>query len=159
MMTLRQHLAAIASTPGCSVDPPIGQPVLRAGDELPGDLRDFYDMCGGVTLFAQHDYSLRISGPREFTRSNPEIAKGEQPDDITDAWYIVARGGSGEALSIDCSPGRLGQCYDSFWDSHGLAGNCPVVARTFSELLHRLLDNRGEYWYWLRADAPAYGEA
>lgn len=57
-------------------------------------------------------------------------------------------------VTIDCSADRLGRCYDSFWDSHGVAGSCSIVALSFTDLLQRLLDNNGDYWYWLGDGGP-----
>jgi hypothetical protein len=64
-----------------------------------------------VSLSEDTIYTIRIVGPDELIRSNPEIVGAECPEDITDTWYIVARGG-GETLSIDCRSDRLGLCYD-----------------------------------------------
>lgn len=159
MTELQRLLDDMAGTPGCRVSPPSGQPVVRQQERLPGDLEEFYRRCGGVWLFEGSHYEMRIVGPGELIRANPEIVGEECPEDITDSWYIVARGGSEEMLSIDCSPERLGRCYDSFWDTHGMAGNCPVIALSFTELLQRLFENRGAYWYWLGESAPSYGDA
>lgn len=62
-------------------------------------------------------------------------------------------------MSIDCAAGRLGRCYDSSWDRHGVVGECTVVALSFTELLQRLLNAQGTRWYWLTSEAPAYGDA
>ena len=159
MTELQRILGQIERTPDCEVIPPRGQPILREGDLLPDDLAEFYRRCGGVSLFGHSTYPVRIVGPHELVRSNPEIAGTECPDDISDAWYIVARGGSEEAISLNCSSERLGQCYDSVWDSHGVAGSCRVVAQSFTELIQRLLDSQGGYWYWLAGGAPDYGDA
>lgn len=80
-------------------------------------------------------------------------------DGITDFWYIVARSDNDEAISIDCNPHRIGLCYEGFWDTHGLAGSCPIVALSFTELLRRLYDCRGGYWYWLATTWVGYGDA
>ena len=48
------------------------------------------------------------------------------PDDITDTWHVVVDGGDGEQfISVDLHPDRLGRCYDSFEDVHGMPGSCP----------------------------------
>jgi hypothetical protein len=159
MTELQDILRKIRGTRGCEVLPPRGLPVLREGDRLPDDLLEFYSICGGVRLFEQSTYPIRIVEPEELVRSNPEIVGTECPDDISDTWYIVARGGREEAISIDCSPNRLGRCYDSFWDRHGVAGDCVIVALSFTELLRRLLSNGGGYWYWLVDGGPGYGDA
>jgi antitoxin YokJ len=153
---LVQELSSLA---GCRVDPPRGQPRIRPHDVLPKDLEEFFAMCGGVRLFEASEYAIRIVGPAELTRANPEIVGQECPKDMTDSWYLVARAGSEEALSIDCSLERLGRCYDSFWDCHGVAGDCRIVALSFSELLARLVATRGDYWYWLAQGGSGHGDA
>ncbi len=159
MTELQRLLDRIRRTDDCSVAAPRGQPALREGHHVPDDLAEFYELAGGVSLFEHGTYPSRVVGPEGLVRANPEIVGTECPGDISDAWYIVARGGSEEAITIDCSGERSGRCHDSFWDCHGVAGECRVVALSFTELLGRLVDARGGYWYWLAGDAPAYGDA
>jgi antitoxin YokJ len=149
----------IRRTDGCRLMPSSGQPVLRPGDQLPPDLQEFYSKCGGAQFFEGADYAMYIVEPGRLVRTNPEVVRQECPDDITDSWYIVARSGGGERLSIDCSIERLGRCYDSFWDSHGIAGSCAIVALSFTELLRRLLAANGGYWYWLDESFEGHGDA
>lgn len=156
---IEELLEQIARRTDCSIVPPSQPPVLRSGDTLPADVARFYQVCGGASLFEGSAYPARIVSPHELVRANPEIVGSDHPDDITDSWYIIARGGSEEAISIDCATPRLGRCYDSFWDRHGVRGDCPIVARSFTELLARLVDNRGEHWYWLRGAGTGYGDA
>ncbi|HRK48163.1 MAG TPA: SMI1/KNR4 family protein [Nocardioides sp.] len=133
MSSIATILERIARTTGCTVLEPCGLPPVRAQDRLSQDLRDFYALCGGVRLFDGRLYPMRVVEPHSFARSNLEIVGDEFPDDITDSWYIVARGGSAQLISIDCHPDRIGRCYDSFWDRHGVAGSCPIVALSFTE--------------------------
>lgn len=159
MTELQRLLDQIGRTRDCKVAATRGHPVLRAGDRLPVDLAEFYRLAGGATLFEHSSYPIRVVGPKELVRANPEIVGSECPDDISDAWYIVARGGREEAITIDSNAERLGRCYDSFWDRHGVAGDCRIVALSFTELLQRLFDSGGGYWYWLGVGAPGYGDA
>lgn len=159
MTEMQRVLDRIRRTHDCAVVVPRGQPVLREGDRIPDDLAEFYRLVGGVSLFEHGTYPIRVVGPEDLARANPEIVGTDCPDDISDSWYIVARGGREEAITIDCSPERIGRCYDSFWDRHGVAGDCRVVALSFTELLQRLFDNGGGYWYWLAGDAPSHGDA
>lgn len=159
MSELQRLLDQIARTDDCTVAPTRGMPVLRKVDQLPEDLAEFYRIAGGASLFQHSMYPIRLIGPEEFVRANPAIVGCECPDDISDTWYIVARGGREETLTIDCNADRLGRCYDSFWDRHGVAGECRVVALSFTELLQRLYDSGGSYWYWLSDRAPSYGDA
>jgi len=158
MTDLHRLLDQIGRTHGCTVASPNGQPVLRESERLPDDVAEFYRLVGGVSLFEDGEYPMRVLGPDEFIRANPEIARTECPDDITDSWYIVAQGGRVDSISIDCSPARIGRCYDSFWDRHGVVGECLIVALSFTELLQRLFDGAGGYYYWLASD-PGYGDA
>lgn len=159
MTEFRRLLDQVGKTRDCKIVTPGGQPLLREGDRLPEDLADFYRLTGGAALFEHSDYSIRIVGPEEFVRANPDIFGCDAPDDISDTWYIVARGSRGQVVTIDCSAARLGRCYDSFWDSHGVAGSCSIVALSFTDLLQRLFDNNGGYWYWLGDGGLAYGDA
>ena len=159
MTEVSRLLQLIDNAPRCQVLRARGLPSLREGDVLPDDLMEFFRLAGGARLFDGSEYPIRIVGPEEFIRSNPEIVGAESADDLTDTWYIVARGSREEALSIDCSPSRTGRCYDSFWDRHGVVGDCRIVAKSFGELLRRLYENAGGYWYWLGSDAPNYGDA
>ena len=102
---------------------------------------------------------MRIVHPDEFVPANPVIAGSEEPDDISASWYIVARGGNEEIITIDCAPDRLGRCYDSFWARHAIAGSCRVVALSFTELVRRLYAASGKHWYWLSEGAPDHGDA
>lgn len=159
MTNLQGLLEQIDRTPRCEVSPSAGQPVLRSQERLPDDLAEFYRRCGGVRLFEGGDGAFEIVGPQALTRANPEIVGEECPEDISDTWYIVARGNGGALISIDCGPGRVGRCYDSFWDRHGVAGSCDIVALSFTELLRRLLDHHGDPSSWRAAGGPGYGDA
>ncbi|HEV2360145.1 MAG TPA: SMI1/KNR4 family protein [Acidimicrobiales bacterium] len=132
---------------------------MQAGHSLPVDLAEFYERCGGADLFAGELFPVHISSPDEFVLVNPLIIGGLAGDDITDDWYVVASGGDGERISIDLHPDRLGTCYDSFLEVHGVRGSCAIVARSFSELLEHLLDGRGGHWYWLEPGFEPLGDA
>lgn len=152
-------LERIAGTAGCTVFPPGGTPLLCSKYRLPDDLARFYELCGGAMLFQQSDYPALIVPPERLVAANPVIVGAEYKDDITASWHIIADDGNGDYLTIDLDAERLGRCYDSFHETHGLAGDCPIIAHSFSELLERLLGNRGDRWYWLRPDFVPIGDA
>lgn len=156
---MRHLIERIAATPGCRVRDASGLPSLAPDHELPDDLRAFYTGCGGVDLFAGADFGVCISAPTELVSANPVIVGERVRDDITDSWYIVGRGGGNEYLSIDLHPDRLGLCYDSFLEVHGVPGSCAVVAKSFTDLLERLLDAHGRHWYWLEPGFEELGDA
>jgi len=157
--SIENIVEAIRRRPDCRVLPPSGVPALATGYVLPDDVCEFYRRCGGVDLFTGSDYATNVVPPEAFVKANPEIVGCECPDDISDAWYIVVRDVAGERLTIDCDPTRLGRCYDSFWDSHGVAGSCAIVALSFTELLERMLGASGRYAYWLAEGGLDYGDA
>ena len=126
---------------------------------MPDDVREFYRVAGGAVLFPGSNYDYSIVGPEEVCPANPVLGVDSEDGDISDAWYIIAVDSGGEHLTIDFDSARLGRCYDSFHETHGVTGSMPIVARSFTELLQRLLDNRGEYPYWLRDDFASMGDA
>ncbi|MNB78659.1 Antitoxin YokJ [compost metagenome] len=158
MKDLETIINQILSYSNCKIHPPIGLPA-PGSHELPGDVRLFYERCGELILFEGEDYSCQIVSPLEFVLSNPVIVGELVEEDISSHWYIIGHDGNDDYISIDLHPDRLGRCYDSFWDRHGLVGDCPVIAESFTDLLHRLVQNNGERWYWLREDFESLGDA
>jgi antitoxin YokJ len=149
----------IANTPGCRVLPASGLPVIADGLLLPDDVKAFYTACGGCVFFESADYAIDVPPPNRFRPANPEIRGGNLPGDISEAWYIAAESGGTEYLTIDLHPARLGRCYDSFWDRHAIPGTSDIIAASFTELLTRLLENGGQYWFWLQPGFNASGDA
>jgi hypothetical protein len=149
----------LRATPGCDVLPSAGVPILPVGLVLPDDLVEFYGECGGARLFAESAYPVAIAPPDQFISSNLAILGQLNLDDRSDQWFTVGITPDGEYLSIDLDPARLGRCYDSFHEAHGLIGDCAIIATSFSDLLSRLLSNQGRYWYWLDSDFRSLGDA
>ncbi len=158
-MEIDALIATIRNLPGCRVYPPKGLPVIREDLILPDDLRTFYGLCGGLSLFENNMYPISIVSPEDFVLANPVIVGELCEYDISSTWYIIATDYDEEKLTIDLSPARLGRCYDSFIDRHGIAGSCPIIATSFTDLLARLLDNKGQHWYWLHSDFESLGDA
>jgi hypothetical protein len=55
-MSIRNVVARIAAKPDCTVTAPFKRadlylPALHEGHVLPDDLREFYELCSGLTLF------------------------------------------------------------------------------------------------------------
>lgn len=146
-------------TPDCSILSPSETPLVKPEHILPYDVREFYQLCGGATFFEQSEYSMRIVSPKNFVLANPIILTGLTEDQFTAtkheiswSWYIVGKGETGEYLLIDLHSERLSRCYYSFWDRHAMRGYSPIIATSFTDLLLRLLANRGQQWYWERPD-------
>jgi hypothetical protein len=131
---LAQPVGGVASTP------------LR----LPDDLRQFYEVCGGLVMFSDAPFVWEIVGPHDLVPTNLEVLGEQVEDDITSSWFVIARqqGDSSALISIDLGPDRLGWCYDSDVEIHGLVGDSAVLAHSFTELLDELVNSRGQYIFW-----------
>lgn len=158
-MKVKELLKKISTLSDCKVYPPNGLPITDENLDLPEDVKEFYSLCGGITLYENKDYSIKIAAPDEFVLANPLIVGERCEDDISSNWYIVAHSGNSEFLTIDLSPDRFGKCYDSFIDRHGVVGESQIIALSFTELLKNLVNNSGDYWYWLKDDFIQLGDA
>src|SRR5262245_35871112 len=126
MQPIDELVQIAAAMPGCEVLPPAGQPKLSSKrHKLPKDLRRFYELAGGASLFAGQDLGFRVVTPKEFVPANPVLL----PEDVyskyradfvlSDSWYLIGREtGHDEAISIDLAADRSGRCYDSFHEVH-----------------------------------------
>ncbi len=158
-MRIRDLLALAKAREDCAVQPPSGLPAaLDEAHPLPKEIEEFYTLCGGLELFIGSERFLRIVPPQEFAAANPVICGEQYPEDRSAHWYIIGEDDNGQYITIDLFPERQGRCYDSFWDRHGLAGDCPILAGSFSQLLARLLEEKAD-WYWLREDFQPLGDA
>lgn len=158
-MSIPELLDKIRNTENCKVYDSCGLPKLNEKDKLPDDLKLFYEKCGGISLFSDSFYGFTILGPQEIKLANPIIVGELCEDDISSRWYILCKSTQNNYITIDLSEERLGRCYDSFWDRHGVVGECTIVARNFTEFLTLLFNNHGKSLYWLDDDFTYIGDA
>ncbi len=158
-MEIEKLIKKISKMNNCKVVPPNYTLILNNGHKLPQDLKKFYELCGGIELFKNTNYQISIMSPQEFKLANPIIVGELCEEDISSEWYIIAKDINGEYITIDLNNDRLGKCYDSFWDRHGVVGECNIIALSFSELLEKLVESNGEYYYWLEDIYIPYGDA
>ena len=158
-MDISQLFDEARTTVGSILMPPQGLPTITESHNLPTDLANFYRLCGGMTLFATLEYPITIVSPDAFVLANPLIVGELWEYDISSSWYIMSRDRNNEALTIDLHPSRLGKCYDSFYERHGVRGSCPIIARSFTDFFSRILNARGGYYYWLQNDFISLGDA
>jgi len=155
-----ENLITLASDlPNCIVHPVVGTPLLEQVHQLPEDLMTFYSVCGGMELFVDSEYKITIVPPSKFVLANPLIVGELCEDDISSNWYTVAQYDNNEFISIDLYEGRLGKCYDSFHETHGLVGETPVISLSFTELLSKLISLKGESYFWVDENFTPYGDA
>lgn len=158
-MDIDSIIRDIRESPHCIIHPSGGMPIISREHTLPNDLKRFYEQCGGISLFPRRDYAIEIISAAGLVLANPIIIGESCQDDITASWYILGRSDAQEMVTIDLSERRLGRCYDSFWDRHGVPGDCAIIANSFTELVARLFAGGGDYWYWLRDDFERIGDA
>jgi hypothetical protein len=158
-MKIDELINKIRMNSDCIVYEPSGMPSIDAKHILPEDLKNFYDNCGGVSFFPNSDYSMEIVKSNEVVLANPIIVGQLQEEDISASWYIIGNNGNNDYLTIDLDKDRNGLCYDSYFDRHAVKGSCSIISQSFTDLIENLLNNRGEYWFWLKANFKSLGDA
>lgn len=158
-MSISTLINKIKKMPNCIVHQPSSFPILEENHSLPDDINEFYNLCGGIDLFIDSDYSISISTPNKFELANPIIIGEIAEYDISSDWYIIGSDRQNQYITVDLNSKRLGRCYDSFWDRHGVAGECSIIAVSLTDLLERLLNNAGQSCYWLDEGFVSLGDA
>lgn len=158
-MDIKEVIDKIKNTSNCMVCSPCGLPSLEEDVELPDDIKIFYKNCGGVSLFPNEEYGFTIVGPDEMVQANPVIVGEPCKEDISSKWYIVCKDVENNYITIDLARERLGRCYDSFWDRHGVVGECAIIAENFTQLILQLLKSQGKSLFWLDSDFVYIGDA
>ena len=137
----------------CQIHPPEGFPILQEQHLLPDDLKEFYEMCGGIDLFVDSGFPSRIPPPSQVRLANDVLFKDMSSEEkkktrqhISWSWYIIVEAPSSQYITIDLAPERLGQCYNSSWLYH--PGNSYIVAQSFTNMLDRLIGARGHTEFW-----------
>lgn len=148
-MNIKEILSELRNNNNFKIKPPCGYPKLKAGHVLPDDLKEFYDICGGIDCYTEDGgFPIEILSPNNFKQANVLLLGEEYDDDISSSWYVIVDAEDGNYITIDCNPNRIGKCYESFEYSHAIRGNCPIVALSFTELLNNVFKYKGDYFFW-----------
>lgn len=151
---------AMAADPGCKVMPPAGLPVVEPSHRLPADMARFYERCGGATISRGGGWEWQLLPPSQVVLANPLLVGERCEYDRSSEWFVVVGDSNGDYITIDLDPGRLGRCYDSYMGCHANRGGCSIVARSFTDLVGRLLADRdGCQPYWSRPGFESLGDA
>ena len=147
-MELLEILNKIEVTPGCKL---INRehPISVTNNNLPEDLEYYFKHYDGIQLFEDQPYGVEIVGLNDFRVTN-EVLFPE--DDVI--WEELE-----QFISIDLDEDRKGYCYDSFLETHANPGSSLIIAKSFTELLEKLLESKGENWFWIKDDFVGYGDA
>lgn len=166
---MKELIKKVTLLSNCRVLPSVGVVDLPKEYIIPEDLIEFYELCGGMVLFENSPYAVKIVSPQEFKNANyeilgseivaSEIEKGTYENEISKDWFIIADLFNSDYIVIDVNKERLGQCYKAFWDSYPEVGSSTIIAKTFKELLEKLIENNGSYWYFMRDEFVSYGDA
>jgi len=116
---------------------------------IPEDMKLYYSYCGGANLFHNKDYQWNILSPNDINNACETVIN--EPCEATELEYFfcIAEDGNGDYLAINLGKENNGVIVDAFHETFGLAGDTPVIALSFTELLNSLYDNSGDYPYWL----------
>jgi antitoxin YokJ len=157
-MDLESCIAGIRKSTTCKLKKAAGLPKLPRSLRLPDDLRAFYEQAGGAILFEDAPCEIEVVPPKGFVQANPVILGEALEDNISNDWFIVGQSPP-QYITIDLNEKRLGRCYDSFWDRHSVRNQCPIIARSFTELLDRLITSKGQKLFWLAKGFVSLGDA
>lgn len=154
-MDINKMILELKKSNNFQVKDPCGFPTLNNGHILPDDLREFYTICGGLICYIEcGGFPVEILSPINVKQANPLLLGKAYEQDISSSWYLIADAEDGNYISIDCNSTRLGRCYESFEYSHAVAGKCPIVAFSFTELLNNIFSYKGGYFFW--KDNPGF---
>ncbi len=164
-MTLDILLESIRKDGNCRVFPPKNS--IHLQKNIPDDLKQFYQLTDGISLFEDKSYNVSIVGRGDFIPINKKLFLFESEDqeerdknEVSSAWFLIAKNESlDQYISIDLTKERFGQCYDSFSETHSLVGNSQIIAKNFTQLLNMLYKSGGENWFWLGENFEYLGDA
>ena len=128
----------------CTTTPSTGLP----GNLVPDDLADFYKHYSSAVFYPKTQYSFTILAP-ELERSDFVVMNEDLDDPDSANWYALVKC-EDQVISIDLTPGpKFGYCYDSFWDSYPTADESTLVAKSFTELVEKIINSRGSNLFWI----------
>ena len=148
-MGIKEVIQKFQASNNFSVKEPCGYPILNNGHVLPSDMKEFYSLCGGIVCYTEEGgFPMEILSPSDVRQANLALLGNEYKEDISSAWYLIVDAEDRNYISIDCDISRNGKCYESFQYSHAAAGNCPIIALSFTELLNNIYNYKGDYFFW-----------
>ncbi len=128
----------------CTTVPSAGLP----NGPIPNDLADFYQHYSSAVFYPQARYSFTIQSP--ILERSDFVVMNEDLEDLDSAnWYVLVKC-EDQIISIDLTPGpQFGYCYDSFWDSYPSADESTLIAKSFTELVEKIIKSGGKNLFWI----------
>lgn len=169
-MSIKELVEIVTKINDCRVYTPNGLPIVPEGYILPSDIKEFYSLCGGMDLYLNTEgFFYKILSPEKFSFANPDIlgeetaleisSSEEYQGDVTLDCFTIVSDSNGDFLVTDLNKKRHGICYDAFHETYGLVGDMPIIAKSFTELLEKLIKNEGKSIFWLDDNFEPLGDA
>lgn len=159
-MELEEIIMQMKKNNNFEVKKPCGLPKTMKNHILPEDVKEFYSICGGIECYLEYGgFPLTILEPSKVKLANLIVLGEQYEEDISSSWYVIADAEDGNYISIDFNRDRLGRCYESFEYSHAVKNNCPIIAKSFTELLINIFKYSGDYFFWKDEKVTHYGDA
>lgn len=169
-MFIKELVEIVTKISDCIVYPSNGLPIVPDGYILPNDIKEFYSLCGGMDLYLNTEgFFYKILPPEKFLFANSEIlgeetvleisSSEEYQGDVTLDCFTIVSDSNGDFLVTDLNKMRHGLCYDAFHETYGLVGDMPIIAKSFTELLKKLIKNEGKSIFWLDDNFEPLGDA
>jgi hypothetical protein len=169
-MSIKELLQIVTKISDCRVYPSTGLPKVPDGYILPSDIKEFYSLCGGIDLYSNTEgFFYKFLPPEKFLFANLVIlgeetaleisSSKEYQKDVTLNCFTIISDSNGDFLVIDLNKMRHGFCYDAFHETYCLVGDMPIIAKSFTELLEKLIKNEGKSIFWLDDNFEPLGEA
>lgn len=166
MKKLNNILNEIKSDNNCRLLKLDSEITINDGLKYPKDLSFFLENYGGIELFLDKPYGIKIVGMSRFVNANKEfypdgdVIWEELKGDISNEWYIIAENfETNQYITIDMNTDRLGVCYDSFYEVHADPDFSPIIANSFTNLLENLYKSKGMSLYWNDSGFKSLGNA
>lgn len=128
----------------CTTEPSIG----LSNHPVPDDLSYFYQHYSSAVFYPQARHNFTVQPPA-LERSDFAVMNEDLKDPASANWYVLVKD-EDQIISIDLKPGpQFGYCYDSFWDSYPTADESTLIAKSFTELVEKIIKSGGKSLFWI----------
>lgn len=140
----------------------IDQFETTCGYRLPDDIKAFYKRYKTVRLFLRDygDYNYRFPPISEIHRTRIDIYGLDTDEWGPSNWFSICDVMDGNYIGIDLASGKGEQFHyiDCFHETFAQPNYSPIVALSFTELLHKALQH-SDNLYFLAPGFQSYGDA
>jgi hypothetical protein len=130
--------------------------------ELPSDLRSFYKRFEMVDLFVGEFGPLyQVLPLSDHIRARVAVLQNDSEEAGPSSWYALCDVQDGNYIAVDLESEQQGgfNYIDCFHETFALPGESRIIARSFTELLKRMLQGGSEQLFFLQPGFEPYGDA